>query len=374
MVRGCWALGFPVWKDAAGGPRLAQVGGYVPTAEGTEPLAGSRRGAADDPEDPRPGIEIPPVLAGDQDQPGSRWAGMSGAVVVTADDQVIGVVRGHSPAEGMGSLTATRLEAIGSLPPDVAARFLAALGMPGVPEWPRLPGPRRDARLSQAPAVPGWVDRAELAQVVAALTDPVSGTVVVTTGLTGAGGFGKTMLAARACQDREVLRRFRGGIVWVTVGRDTHGSALAARISEVIAAAGGDGPAFTSPEQAGQALARVLAGRGRTLLVADDVWTAGQLEPFLAAGQAGGLLVTTRQPEVLDDVAAPRITVDKMPARAARLLLTRGLPPVDQRLERELLGLTGQWPLLLNLVNHRLAADVRRGAASMSRQRPWLGG
>ena len=33
------------------------------------------------------------------------------------------------------------------------------------------------------------------------------------------------------------------------------------------------------------------------------------------------------------------------------------------RRERELLDLTGRWPLLLNLVNHRLAADINRGAA-----------
>ena len=33
------------------------------------------------------------------------------------------------------------------------------------------------------------------------------------------------------------------------------------------------------------------------------------------------------------------------------------------RRERELLDLTGRWPLLLNLVNHRLAEDINRGAA-----------
>ena len=64
---------------------------------------------------------------GDLDQAGSPWAGMSGAVVVTADDLVVGVMRGHSPAEGAGSLTATRLEAIASLPKDVARLFLGAL-------------------------------------------------------------------------------------------------------------------------------------------------------------------------------------------------------------------------------------------------------
>ena len=241
---------------------------------------------------------------------------------------------------------------VGTLP----ALYLAWVVVPAA----QKPGPR----LSLVPAVPGWVDRGELAEVVSALTAAGSGAVALTTGLVGAGGFGKTTLAAKACQDRKVRRLFRGGIVWITVGRDTDGPGLAARISEVIATADGDsGPAFTSPEQAGQALARALSGRGRTLLVVDDVWTAAQLQPFLAAGEPGRLLVTTRRPAVLDDVADPRqIKVDAMPDAVARRLLTRGLPVMAAGLERDLLDLTGRWPLLLNLVNHRLAGDVDRGA------------
>ena len=231
--------------------------------------------------------------------------------------------------------------------------------------WVVVPAAQRPGRwLSLVPAVPGWVDRGELAEVVSALTAAGSGTVALTTGLVGAGGFGKTTLAAKACRDHKVRRLFRGGIVWITVGRDTNGPGLAARISEVIATADGDsGRAFTSPEQAGQALARALSGGGRTLLVVDDVWTAAQLQPFLAAGESGWLLVTTRRPAVLDDVADPRqIKVDAMPDPVARRLLRRGLPAMAAGLERDLLDLTGRWPLLLNLVNHRLAGDVDRGA------------
>jgi hypothetical protein len=237
------------------------------------------------------------------------------------------------------------------------ALYLAFLAVPAA----HKPGPQ----LSRVPAVPGWVDRGELAEVVSALTAAGSGAVALTTGLVGAGGFGKTTLAAKACQDRKVRRRFRGGIVWMTVGRDTDGPGLAARIREVIATPDGDGgPAFTSPEQAGQALARALSGSGRTLLVVDDVWTAAQLQPFLAAaGEPGRLLVTTRRPTVLDNVADPRrIKVDAMPDAVARRLLTRGLPAIAAGQERDLLDLTGRWPLLLNLVNHRLAGDVGRGA------------
>ena len=231
--------------------------------------------------------------------------------------------------------------------------------------WVVVPATQKPGRwLSLVPAVPGWVDRGELAEVVSALTAAGPGAVALTTGLVGAGGFGKTTLAAKACQDGKVRRRFRGGIVWITVGRDTGGPGLAARISEVIATAEGDrGPAFTSLEQAGQALARALSGSGRTLLVVDDVWTAAQLQPFLAAGESVRLLVTTRRPAVLADVADPRqIKVDVMPDAVARRLLTRDLERMAAGLERDLLDLTGRWPLLLNLVNHRLAGDVDRGA------------
>ena len=229
--------------------------------------------------------------------------------------------------------------------------------------WAGKPPGRADALLPQVPAVAGWVGRAELAQVVSALTAAGSGAVAVTTGLVGTGGFGKTTLAAKACQDRRVRRRFRGGIVWVTIGQDTDGPGLAVRIGEVITASGGEGGvAFTSPEQAGRALGGALSGRGRTLLVADDVWTAAQLEPFAAAGQPWRLLVTTRRPAVLDGVAARRIRVDEMPGPAARRLLARDLPVMDAAREQELLDLTGRWPLLLSLVNHRLAGEVSRGA------------
>jgi WD40 repeat protein len=214
----------------------------------------------------------------------------------------------------------------------------------------------------QVPLVTGWVDRTELAEVVSALTSAGSEAVALTTGLEGAGGFGKTMLAAHACSDPAVRRSLPGGIMWVTLGRDVDGAALASRISEMIMSISGAPTAFTSPEQAGHALARALAGRGRVLLVIDDVWTAAQLEPFTASGAQFRLLVTTRRPVVLEGVEARRIKVDAMPDAVGRRLLTRGLPRIAAELERELLELAGGWPLLLSLINQRLIADVEGGA------------
>jgi WD40 repeat protein len=224
----------------------------------------------------------------------------------------------------------------------------------------RLSGRGAAVVLFQAPPVSGWVDRAELSELVSALTTERGPAVALTTGLVGAGGFGKTMLAARACADRAVRKRFRNGILWVTVGRDLSGTALAARITDLISVLGREAPTLTGPEQAGQALSTALAERGRTLLVVDDVWSADQLQAFAAVVQTGHLLVTTRRPVVLADLQAYRIKVDAVTGAVAHRLVTRGLPSMAGRWERELLELTGGWPLLLSLVNQRLADDLRR--------------
>ena len=64
------------------------------------------------------------------------------------------------------------------------------------------------------------VDRpAEVDRIVAALRRS-AGTVGVTTAVHGAGGFGKTTVAKMVRADRRVLRRFRGRVYWVTLGRD----------------------------------------------------------------------------------------------------------------------------------------------------------
>jgi len=155
-VTGCQALGFPTWNDGAEGPRLAQVKGFLPTAEGIVPQAVG--------ETPALTLRITdqqirePVSAGDLDQPGSPWAGMSGAVVVTESDQIVGVVRSHSLAAGVGALTLTPLDGIDRLPQEAAERFWDALHVVDPSTLPILPllaaGLRRAAAVarSYAPA------------------------------------------------------------------------------------------------------------------------------------------------------------------------------------------------------------------------------
>ena len=101
--------------------------------------------------------------------------------------------------------------------------------------WAVLPA-RAAAGLPSAVEVPGGIvgRPAELAQVTAALTRDPGGMMGITTGLYGAGGFGKTTLAKMACADPQVRKHFGGRIYPVTVGRDRDPSAVATLVNEVI--------------------------------------------------------------------------------------------------------------------------------------------
>ena len=190
---------------------------------------------------------------------------------------------------------------------------------------------------------------------MAAVLSPDAGAVGVTTGLVGAGGFGKTTLARMVAHDPRVRAEFAGGVVWVTVGEDAAGPDLAAKLVSAARLFDPGAAEVTDPLAAGGVLGRALAGR-RVLLVVDDVWSTGQVEPFLIGGDAatevpaadppkptpesttavgdhdagprrGGVvrLFTTRQPGVLPDRVA-RVRVDQMTTGQAEELLVAGLP------------------------------------------------
>ena len=74
----------------------------------------------------------------------------------------------------------------------------------------------------------------EVRQVVRALRRQSGGSVGITTAVHGAGGFGKTTVAAMVGADRRVLRRFGGRVYWVTLGRDLAPAALAERVNDLV--------------------------------------------------------------------------------------------------------------------------------------------
>ena len=251
------------------------------------------------------------------------------------------------------------------------AAFLA--GLTGVVAaiaalWPLA---SRSSRVLLPPElqVPKWViDRpAEMASVVAAVIGGQEGVVGITTGLYGAGGFGKTTLAQMVCADRRVRRWFGGRVYLITVGRDVRGAAaVTAKVNDVIKLLSGEDATFTDPELAGRRLGSLLDSGPRRLLVLDDVWEAEQLAPFAEGGRRCARLVTTRSPGLLAG-RGTAIRVDQMSPDQARSLLTAGLPALDPAVAEGLLAVTGRWPLLLRLVN-KILADYARVAPDVSAQ------
>jgi WD40 repeat protein len=212
-----------------------------------------------------------------------------------------------------------------------------------------------------APPLDRMVERPELGdRLVAALTAPFAAEVGLTTGLAGAGGFGKTRLATWVCHRPEIDRRYPGGLLWATVGQEVRGADLAERVNDLVFALCGEQPAISDPDTAGAELGRLLDERDPVLLVVDDVWEDAQLRPFRFGGRSCTRLVTTRIPDLLP-ADGTRIAVDAMSSDQARRLVADGVAGLSAGAADRLAELAGRWPVLLNLVNGVLRRRVARG-------------
>src|SRR5712691_10723517 len=167
-------------------------------------------------------------------------------------------------------------------------------------------------------------------------------------------------LVTWACHRPEISRRYRGGLLWVTVGQEVRGADLAVRINDLSFALCGQRPAISEPDAAGAELGRLLDERDPVLLVIDDVWEQSQLRPFRFGGRCCTRLVTTRIPDLLPD-GGPRIAVDAMSGEQARELLADGVAGLPAEVAGRLTDLAGRWPVLLNLINGVLRSQVARG-------------
>jgi hypothetical protein len=215
-----------------------------------------------------------------------------------------------------------------------------------------------------APDLPiGFVQRPKQFEALRALLlegerkDPVA----ITTALTGAGGFGKTTLAAALCHDEEIIQAFDDGILWTTLGETPD---LADALAKLHAGLTGERPAFKDAEDAATSLAERLE-RKNCLVVIDDVWDPAHLEPFLRGGPGCARLITSRLLQVATDVQAKRLLVDEMSTSEAVAMLTARLPgpPPDQVPFQALAQALGEWPLLLRLAASAMAELVELGSS-----------
>ncbi len=263
-----------------------------------------------------------------------------------------GIVSTFSTPDGLEAAVLhalNELEADTPLDLDPVGRSTAALA-----------GPRRPWMV---PAVGLVVDRPELVNaLVDRLLSDGGDWVGVTTGVEGAGGFGKTTLTAMACSRDEVRRRYPGGLVWVTAGEKAAGAELAGLVNDACEVLTGTRPSTSDPLVAGARLAEALDTRPSTLLVLDDVWSASQLTPFLIGGSSCRRLVTTRNRGLLPR-GASSVVVDAMTQEQATLTLQLGLNSLAPTVLGRLTALTGRWPVLLGLVNAAIGDRIVDGAS-----------
>lgn len=179
--------------------------------------------------------------------------------------------------------------------------------------------------------------------------------LAITTALTGAGGFGKTTLAAAICHDEDVIQSFDDGILWVTLGQQPN---VLSGLTAVYAALTGTRPEFSGIEDAENELVRKLEDR-TCLLVIDDVWDAAHLRPFLRGGTGCTRIFTTRDAGLAS--TSPRVKVDEMREVECIQLLTSGISGFDQALARKLSRRLGEWPLALELARATVLQRIDYG-------------
>jgi WD40 repeat protein len=184
--------------------------------------------------------------------------------------------------------------------------------------------------------------------------------VAVTTTLHGAGGNGKTMLAAALCYDNRVIDAFDDGILWVTLGRGASENTILRELTRLYEALTGEQPPFVDATQASMKLAEKFDHRN-CLVIIDDVWTEANLGPFLRGGKGCARLITTRQFEVARGRRS--LKVNEMTANESVQMLIQRLPTPPAQLTsfRQLARRLGEWPLLLKLAAGGLRARLDYG-------------
>ena len=294
----CVALGFPKWKkSSAQKPLLAQLDCEVPTAEGVDPQAASDSAPMLSMKINNQGlVNEHPLPTGRLDEPSTPWAGMSGAALVSEDDLVLGVVRSHSPTEGLASLTVTGLDAIDTLPAATAAALWAVLGVEDSAALPVVPPPKEEAPAVEIAAAqvvvgeiprepPGFVVRRAVAELAAAVDRSPEGVVTAVTGLRGVG---KSHVAAAYAR-----RRIHDGwplVAWVAA--DTIDAVVTglARAADEVRVADPEGDSTKSARK----LREYLEGQSRpALLVFDNAENADLVRRFIPATGRTQIVVTT---------------------------------------------------------------------------------
>jgi hypothetical protein len=213
-----------------------------------------------------------------------------------------------------------------------------------------------------APPLPrNYVERPDaLARLRNAVVTDGSGPSIALTALEGMGGIGKTILAQALSHDEVVQQAFPDGVIWSTTGKEPIYN-LVTRMQEVRRALG-DEPADKESELQCINRYRTAMRDKAALIVVDDVWRSGDVEPFRAESLRSRLLFTTRDASIAAAVGAEEHIADLLTEDQSRELLARwcGSKPEDLPPEAgDLIQECGRLPLALAMIGAMLRGKPR---------------
>ena len=188
----------------------------------------------------------------------------------------------------------------------------------------------------------------------------------VLTAMRGWPGVGKTTLAAMLAHDRETVKAFPDGILWISLGPDA-APTLLSKLSEWGRALGSSALSEARDvQEAHNFLASLLHDR-RMLLLIDDAWQVEQARPFMAGGARCATLVTTRQSEIASGLSATPEQIYFLPVLSdekALELLEKLTPSIVKTYPAEALALVQALeglPLAIQVAGRLLQAEISRG-------------
>lgn len=208
----------------------------------------------------------------------------------------------------------------------------------------------RNTYVTAPPMPQNYVERPiELAALRNRIVADGRETSVALTALEGMGGIGKTVLAQALCRDEVIQEAFPDGIVWTTAGKEATFD-LITRVQEVRRALG-DEPSHKESELECINRYRTVLQNKAALVIVDDVWRAGDIEPFRADSARSRLLFTTRDAGLAAEMGAQEQVADLLSPVHARDLFVRwsgvkALPPVAE----DLIGECGGLPLAISMI------------------------
>ena len=218
------------------------------------------------------------------------------------------------------------------------------------------------------PALPAWyIERDNIMDELEnkVLIDSKQPVVVTSkqqvSALHGMGGIGKTTVANAFSERCATRRYFPDGIFWIQPGKTPDITFQQANIGKIF---GDDPKEYLSPEK-GLARLQALLSDKRILFVLDDVWEREHADAFRIQGDFTRTLITTRQQDLVTQIAAMSAEVDKLTVEEglrlfdARLVDEEGNPrqPENRKhedIERQIIELLDGYTLAVELASAQL--------------------